>query len=202
VVPATARLPRSFYSRPTLEVAESLLGRTLYRETEEGLVAGRLVEVEAYCGTEDPASHAYRRLTPRNAIMFGPAGYLYVYFTYGMHHCANIVTFEEGTAGAVLLRAVEPVEGLDLMAARRGLSDLRLLAKGPGRLCQAYGLTRQNNGSDLVTGDLWVGEQRVQRGPVLTSMRVGVKPELDKPWRFFEDSPFTSHRKASVNLLA
>ncbi len=173
-------------------MAESLVGRTLYRETEEGLVAGRLVEVEAYCGTEDPASHAYRRLTPRNAIMFGPAGYLYVYFTYGMHHCANIVTFEEGFAGAVLLRAVEPLEGLDLMAARRGLSAPRLLAKGPGRLCQAYGLTRLNNGADLITGDLWVGEERVQNGPVCTSLRVGVKPELDKPWRFFEAGPYVS----------
>jgi DNA-3-methyladenine glycosylase len=198
----TARLVRSFYSQPTLEVAESLLGRTLYRETEEGLVAGRLVEVEAYCGAEDPASHAYRRLTPRNAIMFGPAGYLYVYFSYGMHHCANIVTWEEGVAGAVLLRAVEPLEGLDLMASRRGLSDPRLLAKGPGRLCQAFGLTRQNNGADLVTDDLWVGEQRSLRGPVRTSMRIGVKPELDKPWRFFEEGPYTSGRKASVNLLA
>jgi DNA-3-methyladenine glycosylase len=202
VAQTSARLPRSFYSRPTLEVAESLVGRTLYRETEEGRVAGRLVEVEAYCGTEDPASHAYRRLTPRNAIMFGPAGYLYVYFTYGMHHCANIVTFEEGTAGAVLLRAVEPLEGLDLMAARRRLSDPRLLAKGPARLCQAYGLTRQNNGADLVGGDLWVGEERTQKAPVRTSLRVGVKPELDKPWRFFEEGPYTSHRKASVNLLA
>ena len=198
----SARLPRSFYGRPTLEVAEALLGHTLYRETEEGLVAGRLVEVEAYCGTEDPASHAYRRVTPRNAVMFGPAGHLYVYFTYGMHHCANVVTFEEGIAGAVLLRAVEPLEGLELMAARRGLSDPRLLAKGPARLCQAYGLTRQDNGADLIEGDLWVGEERTQKGPVRTSLRIGVKPELDKPWRYFEEGPFTSGRKASVNLLA
>lgn len=198
----TARLDRSFYSQPTLEVAESLLGRTLYRETEEGLVAGRLVEVEAYCGAEDPASHAYRRQTPRNAIMFGPAGHLYVYFTYGMHHCANIVTWVQGVAGAVLLRAVEPLEGLDLMAARRGLSDPRLLAKGPGRLCQAFELTRQNNGADLVTDDLWVGEERSLRGPVRTSMRIGVPPDPDKPWRFFEEGPYTSGRKSSVNLLA
>jgi len=202
VEPAPGRLARPFYSQPTLTVAESLLGRTLFRETDEGLVAGRLVEVEAYCGTEDPASHAYRRVTPRNAIMFGPAGYLYVYFTYGMHHCANIVTFEEGVAGAVLLRAVEPLEGLDLMTVRRGVSDPRLLARGPARLCQAYGLTRQNNGVDLVTGDLWVGEERTLRGPVKTSMRIGVEPDPGKPWRFFEEGPYTSGRKSSVNLQA
>jgi DNA-3-methyladenine glycosylase len=198
----TSRLPRSFYSRPTLDVAEALLGRTLFRLAPEGLVAGRLVEVEAYCGAEDPASHAFRRRTARNAVMFGPAGYLYVYFTYGMHYCANIVTTEEGVAGAVLLRAVEPLEGLDLMASRRGVSHPRLLARGPARLCQAYALTRQQNGMDLTTGDLWVGEDRKLNGPVRTSLRIGVKPEVDKPWRFFEDGPFTSGRKASVNLRA
>ena len=198
----TERLDRGFYARPTLEVAESLLGRTLYRQTPEGLVAGRLVEVEAYCGAEDPASHAYRRRTPRNEVMFGPAGHLYVYFTYGMHYCANIVTTEEGVAGAVLLRAVEPLEGLDLMAARRGVSDPRLLARGPARLCQAYGLRREHNGIDLTSGDLWVGKERALTGAVRTSLRIGVKPELDLPWRFFEEGPFTSGRKASVNLLA
>jgi DNA-3-methyladenine glycosylase len=191
----SSRLPRSFYSRPTRDVAESLLGRTLYRETEEGLVAGRLVEVEAYCGAEDPASHAYRRRTPRNEVMFGPAGFLYVYFTYGMHYCANIVSSEEGVAGAVLLRAVEPLEGLELMAARRGVTDPRLLARGPARLCQAFGLTRVHNGLDLTTGDLWVGADRQLNGPIRTSLRIGVKPQLDRPWRYFEESPYTSRPK-------
>ena len=196
----TTKLDRSFYARPAVEVAESLLGMVLYRRSPEGLVAGRLVEVEAYCGADDPASHAYRRRTPRNSVMFGPPGHLYVYFTYGMHYCANIVTDRDGVAGAVLLRAVEPLEGLEVMAARRGTTDPQLLAKGPARLCQAFGLNKAHNGMDIVGGELWVGEERELSGPILTSLRIGVKPEHDQPWRFFLDGPFTSGRKASVNL--
>jgi DNA-3-methyladenine glycosylase len=188
------RLSRRFYSGPTLQVAESLLGRTLYRDSEEGLVAGRLVEVEAYCGSADPASHAYRRRTPRNQIMFGPPGHLYVYFTYGMHHCANIVTESDGVAGAVLLRAVEPLQGLEVMAARRGTVVPRSLARGPGRLCQAFGLSRVDNGSDLGSGPIWVGASRRLKGHIRTSKRIGVKPEMDQPWRFYEDGPWVSGR--------
>jgi DNA-3-methyladenine glycosylase len=199
-----SRLPRTFFARPALEVAEALVGRVLIGESADGVVAGRLVEVEAYCGADDPASHAYRNKTRRNEVMFGPAGHLYVYFTYGMHFCANIVTDEDGVAGAVLLRAVEPLEGLDLMAARRGVSEPRLLARGPARLCQAFGLTRAHNGLDLCSsGELWVSDEEPRlAGPVRTSARIGIKPEHDQPWRFFEEGQFTSGKKASVNLLA
>jgi len=175
-------------------VAEELVGHTLYRSTDEGLVSGRLVEVEAYCGAADPNSHAFRR-TPRSSIMYGPPGVLYVYFTYGMHHCANVVAESEGVAGAVLLRAVEPLAGLDLMAARRGVTDPRLLAKGPGRLCQAFGLTRADNGTDLAAGDVWVGTERRAGGPVLKSYRIGVDASTDRPWRFYEAGPWTSGRR-------
>lgn len=185
------RLPAEFFARPTLEVAESLVGHTLYRLTPEGLVSGRLVEVEGYCGPDDPNSHAFRK-TARSAIMYGPSGILYVYFTYGMHHCANVVCDGEGVAGAVLLRAVEPLDGQDLMAVRRGVTDLRLLARGPGRLCQAFGLTRQDNGSDLATGDVWIGSGRRLEGPVLNSYRIGVNAATDQPWRFYEAGPWTS----------
>lgn len=190
------RLCRDFFSRSTLEVAKDLVGRVFYRDTPAGLVAGRLVEVEGYGGVDDPASHAFRKLTPRNAVMFGPPGHLYVYFTYGMHHCANIVTREPGVAGAVLLRAVEPLEGLDLMAQRRGVSDPRLFAKGPGRLSQAFSLTRLDNTSDLTSGGIWVGRNRRLEGPIRSSMRIGVRPELDSPWRFFEEGPWTSGPKS------
>lgn len=185
------RLPPDFFARPTLEVARDLVGHTLYRSTPEGLVAGRLVEVEAYRGPADPNSHAFRR-TPRSAIMYGPPGILYVYFTYGMHHCANIVAEQDGVAGAVLLRAVEPVEGLDLMAARRGVAGPRLLARGPGRLCQAFGLSRADNGTDLATGDVWVGSERRLDAEVEVSYRIGVDASADFPWRFFEPGPWTS----------
>lgn len=188
------RLPPEFFERPTPQVAESLVGHTLYRQTPEGLVAGRLVEVEAYCGPADPNSHAFRR-TPRSAIMYGPPGILYVYFTYGMHHCSNIVCEAEGTAGAVLMRAIEPLEGLELMAARRGVTDPGLLAKGPGRLCRAFGLSREDNGTDLATGDVWVGTGRRLEGPVRTSYRIGVDETTDFPWRFYEPGPWTSGRK-------
>lgn len=188
------RLPPEFFARPTLQVAESLIGHTLYRDSPDGLVAGRLVEAEAYCGPNDPNSHAFKR-TPRSSIMYGPPGILYVYFTYGMHHCANLVCEPDGTAGAVLMRAVEPLEGLDLMAARRGLADPKLLAKGPGRLCQAFGLTRENNDTDLATGDVWVGAERRLGGPVRSSYRVGVDASTDFPWRFYEPGPWTSGLK-------
>ena len=188
------RLPPEFFARPTLQVAESLVGHTLYRDGPDGLVAGRLVEVEAYCGPSDPNSHAFKR-TPRSAIMYGPPGILYVYFTYGMHHCANIVCEPDGTAGAVLMRAVQPLEGLDLMAARRGLADPKLLAKGPGRLCQAFGLRRDDNGTDLATGGVWVGAERRLEGPVRSSYRIGVDASTDFPWRFYEPGPWTSGLK-------
>ncbi|HYN99753.1 MAG TPA: DNA-3-methyladenine glycosylase [Actinomycetota bacterium] len=188
------RLSPKFFGRPTLEVAASLVGYTLYRDSADGLVSGRLVEVEAYCGPADPNSHAFRR-TPRSSIMYGPPGILYVYLTYGMHHCSNIVCEADGTAGAVLMRAVEPLEGLDLMAARRELADPKLLAKGPGRLCQAFGLNRTDNGTDLAAGDVWVGTERRLEGPVLSSYRIGVDASTDFPWRFYEPGPWTSGPK-------
>jgi len=171
-----------------------LLGRRLTRVTKEGIVAGRIVEVEAYGGLDDPGSHAFRGMTNRNKTMFGEGGCLYVYFTYGMHHCANVVTGKAGVAGAVLLRAVEPIEGLDLMAARRGISTPGLLAKGPGRLCQAFGLTKADDGSDLADGEtgLSIDSVSVLKGPVRTSKRIGLRPQWDQPWRFFEAGPWVS----------
>jgi DNA-3-methyladenine glycosylase len=194
----TDRLPRAFFERPTLDVARDLVGRTLVHDAPEGLVAGRLVEVEAYLGPADPSSHAFRR-TARSGIMYGPAGRLYVYFTYGMHHCANVVTETDGVAGAVLLRAVEPTEGLDLMHARRGTDYRRLLARGPGRLCQAFGLDRAHNGLDLVDGPVRIGGPAVVEGPVEVSARIGLRPGQEQPWRFFERGPWASGPTAGAS---
>lgn len=186
------RLVRSFFSRDTVAVARAILGHTLVHESLEGRIAGRIVEVEAYKGLGDAGSHAFKGQTARNATMFGPPGHLYVYFTYGMHHCANIVCEKEGVAGAVLLRAVEPLEGLEAMARRRGTGDPRLLARGPARLCQAYGFDRGHDGADLIEGAVWVGRSRVLRGLVKSSNRIGVASGGRRLWRFYEEGPWAS----------
>jgi DNA-3-methyladenine glycosylase len=174
---------REVLSGPVLEVAPRLLGAVLRR----GDVAVRLTEVEAYDGPADPGSHAYRGRTPRNAVMFGPAGFLYVYFTYGMHHCCNVVTGPEGTPSAVLLRAGEVVAGVDLARSRRLRSNDRDLARGPARLCQALGIDLADNGADLTGND--GGPVTLQLGEpvstVSTGPRVGLRGAPDRPWRFW-----------------
>jgi DNA-3-methyladenine glycosylase len=196
-----ARLPRSFFARPSTEVAPDLLGRIFVRVLPDGTrLAARLVEVEAY-GPNDPASHAFRGPTPRNLVMFGPPGHLYVYFTYGMHFCSNIVTGEDGIGSAVLLRAAEPLAGLDAMVERRGVDAPTLLCSGPGRLTQALGISRPENGLDLVRNpsvQLRIGEP-VARDSISRSTRVGVNVGAERRWRFYErGSAFVSRARPSV----
>lgn len=200
-------LPRAFYARDTLSVSEALLGCRLVHETEEGVAAGRIVEVEAYHGEEDPACHAAAGLTPRTRPMYGPPGVAYVYRIYGMYHCLNAVTREEGEPSAVLIRALEPEEGLDLMRIRRGVrrrsseppSD-RALCDGPGKLCDALAISLEQNGADLTGGSL-----RVEPGPppasVVWTPRVGINVGTDRWWRALAaDSPCVS--KTSLNREA
>jgi DNA-3-methyladenine glycosylase len=188
------RLPREFFGRPSTTVAPELLGCVLWRDSPAGLVAVRLVEVEAYQGAADPASHAYRGQTPRNGVMFGPPGYAYVYFTYGMHFCVNLVCQPPGQAEAVLIRAGEVVEGTDLARERRGGKD-RDLARGPGRLCQALAIDRTLDGADVCGPDSPLGIARppvVGRAPaapgggeISTGPRVGISQATDRPWRYW-----------------
>jgi DNA-3-methyladenine glycosylase len=186
------RLPRSFYARTATEVAPDLLGQILVRAFPDGTrAAARIVEVEAY-GPDDPASHAFRGETPRNATMFGSPGHLYVYFTYGMHFCMNAVCGRAGEGAAVLLRAGEPLEGIEEMRARRGRDQVSELCSGPGRFTQALGVARADDGVDLVAGDsLWV--ERASRPQVIgTGARVGVH-ETTRAWRYWlEGNPFVS----------
>lgn len=185
-------LPRSFYARDVCTVARALLGAVLVHETPSGRLAGRIVETEAYGGPGDPGSHADRAPGGRARIMFGPPGIAYVYLTYGMHHCMNAVTGPEGRASAVLLRALEPVEGLDAMrgswlaAGARPPPDHKLTS-GPGRLCKALGIDRAGNGHDLTAGVL-----RIERGgrvrTVHAGPRIGLSRDDGRAWRFWTSS--------------
>lgn len=189
-------LARTFFNRETLQVAEGLLGAILVHESPEGTTAGRIVECEAYVGEGDPACHASRGRTRRNGIMYGPPGYAYVYFTYGMHYLLNAVTEREGFPAAVLIRAVEPLEGLKLMAARRGTENERLLSSGPARLTQAFGIDKKENGADLTRGPLSIRKLRKKPGhKVVWTGRVGISQGTEMPWRcYIEGSPFISKR--------
>jgi DNA-3-methyladenine glycosylase len=183
-----SKLPRTFYLQPTLDVARELLGLYLVRATPRQILSGRIVEVEAYCGDRDPASHSFRGRTPRNEVMFAEGGHLYVYFTYGMHFCANVVTGGAGIGHAVLLRAVEPVEGIARMARRRGMkpSAISELCNGPAKLSQAFGLGRQQNGLDLCGDSIWI-ERRdppLEDSMIGTSTRVGISTATEHKWRF------------------
>lgn len=180
-------LSRDFYNRPTLTVARELIGARLVRILDGHTLAGWITETEAYIGQDDLACHARAGLTPRTRVMFGEPGHAYVYFTYGNHWMLNVVTEREGFPAAVLLRAIQPVEGIDIMLERRGGRD----TFGPGKLCQAMGITKAENGIDLtetagglrIEAGIRVPDSLVTKGP-----RVGLnntpEPWLSKPWRF------------------
>jgi DNA-3-methyladenine glycosylase len=185
-------LPREFFNRDPRRVARQLLGKTLIRRQGGSVLAGRFVEVEAYLGTGDPAAHAVAGRTARNSVLFGPPGHAYVYFIYGNHYCLNVSCLPEGVPGCVLIRALEPLEGIKEMAQLRrvalgGSGDLRKLTAGPGRLTQAFGITRQrDNGKDLTSAqsDLFIVDEGLHPPRILTTKRIGITKAAERPLRY------------------
>lgn len=197
-------LPRSFYLRPTVHIAKDLLGKYIIRKLEGKRLVGKIVETEAYC-EGDPASHSYRGKTKRNEVMFGRGGHLYVYFTYGMHFCANVVTRLEGIGEAVLIRAVEPVEGIEVMMKNRqrgtgagekggstkrrdgeSTKELANLTNGPAKFCEAFGIGRKENGTDLLGDEIFIAHgEKIAASTIGRSTRIGIKNGTEKKWRFF-----------------
>jgi DNA-3-methyladenine glycosylase len=197
-------VPRGLYLDPPDVVARKLLGKLLVRAGEP--MVGRIVEVEAYFGERDPAAHSFAGKTARNAVLFGPPGHAYVYFVYGMHFCLNISCEPEGRAGCLLIRALEPLCGLEAMAIGRGLAGLGQTSKevisltsGPGRLCQAFGVTRErDNGADLTAleSDLQIQDDGFAAGEVLVTPRIGISKDADRAARFvIAGNPFVSGRR-------
>lgn len=199
------KLDREFYTGELIPVAKSLLGKVFVKLDGERLFAGRIVEVEAYDGSVDAAAHTFIGRTPRNEIMFGIGGYLYVYFTYGMYFCCNVVTGHEGEGKAVLIRAVEPLEGIEFMARNRlkresvsldllTIKEFRNLTSGPGKLCQAFNITREDNATDLLGDKIFILEgEDIKNEDIVTSERIGITKSVHLPWRFFvKNNPFVS----------
>jgi len=196
------KLLRKFYSRKTGIVAQELLGKILIHKTDEGIISGKIVESEAYLGQEDPGSHAYRGITRRNRIMFGPAGKAYIYLVYGNHYCLNVVTEKDGVGGAVLIRALEPKEGIQLMKKHRRIDGpLTRFTNGPGKLAEALGITGSMNGADLTGNNLFImcqiGSRKKESSSkdfsIISTGRIGIRKGRNLPYRYYiEASKFVS----------
>ena len=182
-------LPHSFYARPTLTVAENLLGKVLVHRTREGAASGVIVETEAYIGEDDPACHASFGRTPRSEPLFGPPGFAYVYLNYGVHHLMNAVTEADGYPGAVLIRALQPLDGISLMRKRRALGGRAIddhgLCRGPGNLTKALGITIKDNCLDLVASKLTIEDRGIAVPRFVTGPRIGIRVAVERPWRYW-----------------
>ena len=193
-------LPRKFYIRPVLTVAKDLLGKVLIRKDGNQILAARIVEVEAYDGKVDKASHSFNGKTKRNEVMFNEGGYFYVYFTYGAHFCSNVVTGKADHGAAVLIRAVEPLIGIDKMIKNRFNRNLKSekeiynLTSGPGKVCKAFDFNKEHSGLDLTSSDVFIVDQpKLRKNKIGISKRIGITKSVSLPWRFFEiGNPYLS----------
>jgi len=199
-------LPQSFYARPTLKVAEDLLGKVLVHRTRQGTASGVIVETEAYIGEDDPACHASFGRTERSDPLFGPPGFAYVYLNYGVHYLMNAVTEADGYPGAVLIRALQPLEGIELMTKRRTPEgraiDEHDLCRGPGNLTKALGITIKDNRLDLTTSKLTIEDRGISIGEIATGPRIGIRVAVERPWRYWVEGhrSVSGHRKRSHRM--
>jgi len=199
---STKKLKKSFYRREVLVVARELLGKIFVKSNGKEILTGKIVEVEAYHGDTDEAAHSYGGVTERNEIMFEAGGYLYVYFTYGAHHCCNVVTGKKGQGTAVLIRAVEPGIGLDRMIKNRfgrkikSEKEIFNLTSGPGKVCQAFNLDRSHSGTDLTGQEIFILDgEKIRNKDICISKRIGITRSVALPWRFFiKDNPYLSRK--------
>jgi DNA-3-methyladenine glycosylase len=195
-------LPRKFYTREVKVVAKDLLGKILVKKDGNSILAGKIVEVEAYDGKIDRAAHTFIGKTKRNQIMFNEGGYFYVYFTYGTHYCCNVVTGKKDHGTAVLIRAIEPIKGVKKMIENRYGRDLLNekerfnLTSGPGKVCRAMGINKSHYGADLTDGTIFIlDSQKVQNNMIVVTKRVGIKKSIELPWRFYiKDNPYVSKK--------
>ncbi|MEW5795983.1 MAG: DNA-3-methyladenine glycosylase [Candidatus Zixiibacteriota bacterium] len=179
------KLPRSFYNRPTLQVARELLGKIISYRSRRGMLSGRIVEVEAYIGEDDPACHAAPGPTKRNQIMYGKAGFSYIYFIYGMYYCFNVVTERAGFPAAVLVRAAEPLNGIHIMREHSPRSRPSAILSGPGKFCRSFGLTTRQSGVDLTGPELFLCDDGSDAGEIIVTRRIGINKGDTLPYRFF-----------------
>lgn len=193
-------LRREFYIRPLITVARELLGKVIVKNENGITLAGRIVEVEAYDGETDKAAHSFKGKTKRNEVMFNEGGYFYVYFTYGVHYCSNIVTGTKGKGTAVLIRAVEPLFGIEIMIKNRfnrklkNENEIINLTSGPGKICKAFGFTKEHSGLDLTKNIVYlINQKKLSINKIGISKRIGITKSVELPWRFFEiGNPFLS----------
>jgi len=196
------KLKKSFYRRELIPVARDLLGKILVKSDGKEFLAGKIIEVEAYHGDLDKAAHSYGGITKRNEIMFEAGGYLYVYFTYGAHHCCNVVTGKKGQGTAVLIRAVEPILGLEKLIKNRfgrklkNAKELFNLTSGPGKICAAFGIERKHSGADLMGKKIFIlDSEKIKSKDIGISKRIGITRSIDLPWRFFiKNNPYLSRK--------
>lgn len=198
-------LPKEFFLKDTITVAQKLLGKYIVKKEKQHYLTGMIVETEAYLGDNDPACHAYRKLTSRNSVMFGDGGKIYVYFIYGNYYCFNVVTERKGTGSAVLIRAVEPVTGVDLMKRRRSVIKTEYeITNGPAKFCLAFGINRNHNGMSLNESDFFIAKNiPAKRIRIVITKRIGIKQGAEFPYRFFvKNNPYVSNHKLNNEIIS